>query len=265
MSFCTVTEIVNDKDQKLKEIKFKLDSTGSEITLSSNDKELNVLKDTVNLNIIVMQNYGQQMTIDGRFSLNKNIDDNLTKILKNAKLKKSDYKFFHNYHILDTSQYIDKIYEPGKDMKLVAFYRPFKLRRWNRFPTNDCTGWENIGQKSDGIIFVPNQKIRLAGFVSFSAQNDSEYELKYELKIDGILVEKSPKAKYDDWKDTYYKNIMFKDLYKVSAKSSIQITIWISKSFSSNSESRTYYGRNGINYAKVKNQDMDLFTVKQAE
>ena len=46
---------------------------------------------------------------------------------------------------------------------------------------------------------------------------------------------------------------MFKDLHKVSSKSKIQITIWMSKSFSSNSNVVTYKGDNDGKPENVQN------------
>lgn len=263
--FCTISERINGEDDKLKEIKVRLESMDSEAIIPATEKELEILKDSLDMNIRVIQKTGTKMTIQGKYSLFENMKGNIATILKTAGLNESTYKIFHKDSLLDKNTDIDKIYEPGKDIYLVAFESLGKPKRWNRFPRIDSSSWSNSGSCSDGIVYIPSKNVTIAGFVSYGARDDPEYELKYELKINGVLVEENPPTKYEGWEDTHYKTIMFKDLHDVSASGKIQITIWMSKSFSSNSCVYTHYGTSGYDYGDVQNEDMGLFTFESAE
>ena len=58
---------------------------------------------------------------------------------------------------------------------------------------------------------------------------------------------------------------MFKGQHKASSNSTIQITIWISKSFSSNLNVVTHGGNNLNKLEDAENEDVDLFTITAAE
>ena len=104
----------------------------------------------------------------------------------------------------------------------------------------------------------------IAGFVSYAAKDDPDYELKYKLEIDGATVEECPPKKYSNWEETFFKTVMFENTYDVNANSRITITIWIARSFSSSQGVNTYYGTDGYNFTTVENEHMGLFTIESS-
>lgn len=260
--FCTISDRILDENDKLKEIKVRLESLDSEAVIPATEPELSTLSDTLDINIRVVQKTGTKLTLKGQYSLFDNMTGNLKEIFSSLGFNSGNFKVFHNDTLLEKNAEIDKIYEHGKELYFMAFESMGKPRKWCRFPRAYEYGtWSNSGSCTDSICFIPSKNVTIAGFQTYAAKDEPEYEMKYRLKINDVEKELSPVAKYSNWEETYFKTIMFNDTYDVPANGRITITVWISKSFSSSSCVYTYYGTDGYSYATVVNEQMGLFTV----
>lgn len=261
--FCTITDRVMGDDDKLKELKIRLEGLESEGAVQYNEKALEVLNENIEVNIRIIQKTGSKITIKGTYSLFDNMSGNLKEILGTMGFSSANFKVFHKDKLLEKNADIEKIYEAGKEIYLMAFESLGKPRRWIRFPRAYEYGtWSNSGSCTDSIVYIPNKAIQVAGFLSYSAKDDPDYEMKYKLQIGGVVKEEGPPTKYQDWEETYYKTVMFNEVYDCPANSRIEITVWIARSFSSYSTVYTYYGTDGYSFADVQNEQMGLFQIE---
>jgi hypothetical protein len=263
--FCTVSDRVTSDDGKLTDVKVRLENLDSEAVIPANDKDLSVLHDSVVVHFRIIQKSGSKLTLKGKYSLFDNMQGNLKSILSTAGLSAGNFKVFHNDKLLEKNTDIDKIYEHGKDITLMAFESLGKPKRWMRFPkVYEYGTWSNSGSCTDGIIYIPNKAIQVSGFVAYAAKDDPDFELKYKLSINDVVKEEGAPVKYDNWEDTHFKTINFNDVYDVPASARVQIVVWVARNISSQTSVYTYYGTDGYSFAEVVNEQMGLFTVESA-
>lgn len=177
-------------------------------------------------------------------------------------LKESNFKILNGDKFLDRNKEIDSYFDDTNGIYWYAFESLGAPKKWKRFKSHyEYSTWSNSGNNPDGIIYIATKSLTIAGFVSYAAKDDPDYELKYRLQIDGSTVEEWPPKKYSNWEDTFFKTILFNNTHDVNENSKIWITIWISRNFSSSTNVNTYYGSDGYNFATVENEHMGLFTV----
>ena len=141
-----------------------------------------------------------------------------------------------NLSNLDNIQNGDTIYASE------GFGKPFKF---NRFPiVYTSYGWSNCGNNPDGIMFIPNQNIKVCGFSTFAARSKDNYEMRYRVRIDGSDVEEET-INASGWEDEYYYRHRLNGVYNAPAGSKIEFTCWIAENLSSHSCVETYYGDDG--------------------
>ena len=257
-----MTDRVLDHNGELSEVKVRLESLDSEAVIPANENDLKVLSDTLDINLRIIQKTGSKITLKSSYSLLDNMQGNLGNILATVGFKANNFKVFYKDKLLEKNTDIDKIYEHGQDIYLVAFESLGKPKKWMRFPKIYEHGtWSNSGGCSDSIVYIPTKNIQVAGFVSYAAKDDPEYEMKYRLMINDVTKFETQPQKYSDWEDTNYKSIYFEEAFDAPAESKIQITVWIAKSFSDSSCSYTYYGNDGYSYSTVQNEQMGIFRV----
>ena len=257
-----MSDRISDDDGKLKEVKVRLENLDSEAIIQANENDLKVLSDTLDINLRIIQKTGSKITLKSSYSLLDNMQGNLGNILATVGFKANNFKIFYKDKMLEKNADIDKIYEHGQDIYLVAFESLGKPKKWLRFPKIYEYGtWSNSGGCSDSIVFIPTKSMQIAGFVSYAAKDDTDYEMKYRLKIDDVTKFETEPKKYSEWEDTNYKSVYFDEAYDAPAECRVMITVWIAKSFSSSSTVYTYYGNDGYDYSTVQNEQMGMFRV----
>lgn len=143
-----------------------------------------------------------------------------------------------------------------------------KPSSWARFDliNGNRSDWYNSGS-TDGIVFVPQQDIKLAGFSTWAAKEDSTYEIKYTISINGTEVlkrEPHQAPPFGGEKNTCCRN-MLEECIDVKAGQKIKFVSVVAKNIANNENVLTWSGQNGHDYANVKNKDMGLFKVEDSD
>ena len=205
--FCTVTERVDDENGNLKQIKIRMDSLDSEAIVENTPEQMEKLTAFMDIYLRIIQKSGTKLTIKSKYVLSLNMKENLKNIFGASGLKDGNFKILHNDKLLDKNSEFEQIYEIDKDTYLYAFESLGAPKKWKRFRTHyEYSTWSNSGNSSDGIIFIPTKAVTIAGFVSYAAKDDPDYELKYKLEIDGNTVEECPPKKYSNWEETFFQD-----------------------------------------------------------
>jgi len=176
----------------------------------------------------------------------------------------SSYKLFFNGKEVDKEDCIaniENIFEGSTIYASEGVGKPFKFSRFPEF--HSTYRWSNSGRYSDGLAFIPSQNIRLCGFSTCAAKDESQYEMKYQVTVDGTEVEKETIVA-SGWEDEYYYRHRLNGIYPVMAGQKFEIIVWIAKSLASNTDVTTYRGARGEEYDKVENEHMGLFKLEYA-
>lgn len=189
-AFCTVTERVDDENGNLKQVKIRLDSLDSEAVVENTPEEIVKLTPFMEIYLRIVQKSGSKFTIKSKYNLSSNMKENLKNIFGASGFKEGNFKIFNNDKLLDKNSEFEQIFQLGKDTYLYAFESLGVPKKWKRFRTHyEYSTWSNSGNSSDGIVYIPTKALTIAGFVSYAAKDDPDYELKYKLEIDGVTVE----------------------------------------------------------------------------
>ena len=133
---------------------------------------------------------------------------------------------------------------------------------WKRFVIGEnlSRGWSNCGRYGDGLCFIPTQPIKFAGFSIFASTEDTQFDIKYEVKLESEVVAKY-EGKSSPWEDTYFSRYMLEELIDVPAGGKLFIIVFIAKSMSDNSYTNTFSGSDGSGeeYKTLENEHVGLF------
>jgi hypothetical protein len=174
----------------LKSIKIRIEAFDSEAVIDANTLEILNLRTHMDVFLRVVQKSGSKFTIKYKYNLSLNMRENLRNMFATAGLKEANFKILDGDKFLDRNKEFDAIYEIGKDIYWYAFESLGAPKKWKRFKTHyEYSTWSNSGNSSDGVVYIPTKSLTVAGFVSYSAKDDPDYELKYRLQIDGVTVE----------------------------------------------------------------------------
>ncbi|CAI2373630.1 unnamed protein product [Moneuplotes crassus] len=176
----------------------------------------------------------------------------------------SSYKFFFNGKEVDKEDCIANIEGITRGSIIFGsecYGKPFKFSRFQEIYPNSY--WSNSGRSSDGVCFVPSKNIILCGFSTCAARDHSQYEMKYQVKVNDTEVEEDTIIA-SGWEDEFYYRHKLNEVRSVKAGQKIEIVVWIAKNISTNDELSTYNGSGGDDYEKIENEHMGLFKIENS-
>lgn len=120
---------------------------------------------------------------------------------------------------------------------------------WYRFdPKEDVSNrcWCNSANYVDGIAFIAKRPCLFGGFVLYAAKNESQFEMVFEVKVNGdTKIKKGPKYTCTNWVDKYFYHHKVEELFELRPEDKVEIGVWIAKDVDSKSNVDTYSGSNG--------------------
>ncbi|CAI2372796.1 unnamed protein product [Moneuplotes crassus] len=175
----------------------------------------------------------------------------------------SFYKLFFDGKEIDMKACIASIEGIHRGDTLLASEGLGKPCKFSRFSEEFYKSeWDMNLNYHDAIIFIPQKDIKFCGFTSFAASDTTEYPFRYQINIDGVIVEKEEKIA-TDFEDKYYCRHRLNSLYPVKAGQKIEIIGWTAKDFSNLSDYiYIYFGSQGEKYKEIQNEHMGLFVIE---
>ncbi|CAI2373142.1 unnamed protein product [Moneuplotes crassus] len=239
---------------------------GSETTEISCKHEFDQFKNSIKVLININFANSESIIIEVNPKIYDKLEAALEGPFQGVEASIQSYRLFYKGRELNIDESlanIDHIYDGATILATEGTSTPSKFCRFP--PINEMrSNWSNSGRGADAIIFIPNQNIRLCGFSTFAATTDHQYEMKYIVKINGIIVEQD-QVTASGWEDKYYHRYTLQDTYPVQLGQDISLTVWIAKDISSHQYVSTYAGSNGNDYTTIDNEHMGLFTIKSTK
>lgn len=230
--------------------------------------ELNTEKDriqmTISVDLKMMTNKGQE-TLNMDLRVAEKLDTEIGTPLSLAGITNTGFKYFYGGKELNKDLSILQVEGSISDgMTIIAVEgigKPSVFRRIDK--PHDSWSWYNSGSSADGLTFIPNQNIKVAGFSTWASKDSTSYDIKYKVCVGDQIVEEH-QYNASEWEDEYYNRVWLHDLHDVSSGEKLEITVWIAQDLSSHSNVQTYYGYGCENYKEMDNEHKGLFTIEAA-
>jgi len=170
-----------------------------------------------------------QNTCKAVVPLGLTVEDVVTKAIKTVGSAGSGLKYFINEEEVDKETSCFSL-NLNSDSVILAIEGQGEPSVWQRFDfkdTGQSRSWYNSGS-NDALNFTPTQNILMVGFSTFCSERPTEepqYEINYEIKIDGSSVLKKDTHTTPPFEEQYFCRNMFEEPIPVSANQKITIVV----------------------------------------
>ena len=137
---------------------------------------------------------------------------------------------------------------------------PKAYMRFGRGPTGS---WYNSGSSPDAVTWIPNKDVTIFGFSTWAAKEASDYEIKYEVELDGSRILQKDTHRVSNFVDKKCR-LMFDEPIELLSGKRLVTRIWVAADMSSNRDVQTWSGESGGDHATRDNPDKGLFRVESA-
>ncbi|CAI2372763.1 unnamed protein product [Moneuplotes crassus] len=234
----------------------------SEIIEISDDEDFDQFTNNLDIYVNIYSDTGKSSLVEASLKIYEKIGVGLDQAFEAVGLSASSYKFFFNKREVLKDESLSGIPDIHCGDCIIACQGVGKVYKFSRFK-NDVknSSWSNCGRYADAVVFIPTQNIKLYGFSTYASKDQPQYEMKYEITIDGTEVEKET-VTASEWEEEIFYRHKLNDSYQVSCGQKIQITVWIAKNLASFDYVTTYSGNHGSDYASIENEHMGMFKIE---